>query len=57
MEEKTNLMSIYVGDLSCQITKEDLEEFFGESGKIKPIVNQARKREDRGSLNRRNNRF
>ena len=50
-------MSIYVGDLSCQITKEDLEEFFGESGKIKPIVNQARKREDRGSLNRRNNRF
>lgn len=93
-------MSIYVGNLSYQVTKEDLEEVFGEYGTIQRIhmpkdretgrlrgfafvemsseaeeeaaittldgatwmdrelkVNKAREREDRGSFNRRGNRF
>ena len=37
MEEKTNLMSIYVGNLSYEVTKEDLEEVFSEYGKIKRV--------------------
>ena len=100
MEEKTNLMSIYVGNLSYEVTKEDLEEVFGEYGTIKRVhlptdretgrfrgfafvemssdaeedkaietlngatwmdrelkVNKARERENRGSFNRRDNRY
>ena len=30
-------MSIYVGNLSYQVTKEDLEEVFGEYGSVKRI--------------------
>ena len=37
MEEKTNLMSIYVGNLSYEVTKEDVEEVFGEYGTIKRV--------------------
>lgn len=37
MEEKTNLMSIYVGNLSYEVTKEDLEEVFSEYGNIKRV--------------------
>ena len=100
MEEKTNLMSIYVGNLSYEVTKEDLDEVFREYGTIRRIhmprdresgrfrgfafvemssdteeekaietlngatwmerelkVNKARERDNRGSFNRRDNRF
>ena len=37
MEEKTNLMPIYVDNLSHEITKEDAEEVFREYAIIKPV--------------------